>query len=100
MKQCRASRGFPRRRLSKPHLGIRAHTAPLEISKLPASFLYSAGGTMKVWHRLLVHGASAGLFFPSFQAAALPVGGQQPRVETPPSTTEQARLAALPDSPG
>src|SRR5258708_19707617 len=56
---------------------------------------------MKVWNRLLVHVAWSGLVLSSFHAAASPVGGQQPQVEAPPSsTTEQARLDALPDSPG
>jgi hypothetical protein len=56
---------------------------------------------MKVWNKLLVHVAWSGLVLSGFHAAASPVGGQQPRVEGPPSsTTEQARLEALPDSPG
>ena len=55
---------------------------------------------MKVWNRLLVHAACSGLIFSSFQAGASPVGGQQPRAEGLPSTTEQAKLDALPDSPG
>jgi hypothetical protein len=52
---------------------------------------------MKVWNKLLVHVAWSGLIFSSFQASALPVGQVQ---EGPASTTEQARLEALPDSPG
>ena len=56
---------------------------------------------MKVWNKLLVHVAWSGLVLSGFQAAASPVGGQQPRVEGPPSSApELARLDALPDSPG
>jgi hypothetical protein len=56
---------------------------------------------MKVWNKLLVHVAWCGLVLSSFHAAASPIGGQPPQVEgAPPSTTEQARLEALPDSPG
>jgi hypothetical protein len=55
---------------------------------------------MKVWNKLLVHLACSGLIFSSFQAAAWPVGGQQPPAEESSSTTEQARLETLPDSPG
>jgi hypothetical protein len=56
---------------------------------------------MKVWNKLLVHVAWSGLVLSSFHAAASPVGGQQPQVEAPPSSSaEQARLDALPDSPG
>ena len=53
---------------------------------------------MKVWNKLLVHVAWSGMIFPSFQAAASPVGGQAH--EGPPSTTAQANLETLPDSPG
>jgi hypothetical protein len=55
---------------------------------------------MKVWNKLLVHVAWSGLILSSFQAAASPVGGQQARGEGTPPNTEQARLEALPDSPG
>jgi hypothetical protein len=55
---------------------------------------------MKVWNKLLVHVAWSGLIFSSFQAAALPAGGQQAQVEEPLPTTEQASLDTLPDSPG
>jgi len=56
---------------------------------------------MKVCSKLLAHVAWSGLVFSGFHAAASPVGGQQPQAEAPPSsTTEQARLDALPDSPG
>jgi len=54
---------------------------------------------MKGWNRLLVHVACSGLIFSSLQALALPICGQ-PGVDGPPATTEQATLAALPDSPG
>jgi hypothetical protein len=54
---------------------------------------------MKVSNKLLVHVAWIGLIFSSFQAAASPVAGQQAQ-EGPPSTTEEARLGTLPDSPG
>jgi hypothetical protein len=54
---------------------------------------------MKVSNKLLVHVAWIGLIFSSFQAAASPVAGQQAQ-EGPLSTTEEARLGTLPDSPG
>ena len=54
---------------------------------------------MKVSNKLLVHVAWIGMIFSSFQAAASPVAGQQAQ-EGPPSTTEEARLGTLPDSPG
>jgi hypothetical protein len=55
---------------------------------------------MKGCNRLLVHVACSGLIFSSFQAFALPIAGQQPGIDGPPAVTEQAMLAALPDSPG
>src|SRR5260370_6616971 len=100
MKPCRASRGFQPFRLGEPSRGTRALMALGEISKRPASFVYSAGGTMKVWNRLLLHVAWSGLIFSSFHAAALPAGGQQAQVEGPPPSTERASLDTLPDSPG
>jgi len=56
---------------------------------------------MKVSSKLLLHVAWCGLVLSSSHAVASPVGGQRPQAEgAPPSTTEQARLDALPDSPG
>jgi len=55
---------------------------------------------MKGWKRLLGYVACSGLIFSSLQVVALPIGGQQPAAAGPSATTEQATLAALPDSPG
>src|SRR3979411_1261539 len=100
MKPCRASRVFRFFRRLKASPGTQACMAPWEISKQRVSFLYSAGGTMKVWNKLLVHVAWSGLILSSFQAAASPVGGQQAQAGGTPPNTEQARLETLPDSPG